>query len=173
VIERLFGEGRDLDALQMAVRALVIFGITLALIRVAGMRAFGRKSPFDTIVVITLGAVLSRPIVGVSPFWPCVAAATVLVVAHRVIAIATAKWPALEKLMKGESTVLYRKGVADEHAMLMSGISHADLDEAVRRQVHASRLTDELGVVIETSGELTVVDDPASAGVAARVRSPR
>lgn len=49
-----FGEGRDLDTLQMAARAFVLFFVMLVLVHVAGMRAFGRKHSFGTIIVITL-----------------------------------------------------------------------------------------------------------------------
>jgi len=62
--EQLFGAGRELDALQMSARAFVLFFLMLVLVRVAGRRAFGRKSSFDTIIVITLGALLSRVVVG-------------------------------------------------------------------------------------------------------------
>ncbi|MGI8582874.1 MAG: hypothetical protein ACR2KX_11780 [Chitinophagaceae bacterium] len=51
LIFKLFGEGKDLNALQMGDRAFVMFFITLFLIRLAGMRAFGQKSAFDTILL--------------------------------------------------------------------------------------------------------------------------
>jgi len=101
IIQRVFGEGKDLDALQMSARAVVLFLMMLVLIRVAGMRSFGRKSSFDTIMVVMFGAVLSRALTGSSPFWPTVAGATVLVVIHRIVAMATAKWSWLEKAIKG------------------------------------------------------------------------
>ena len=37
LINTLFGEGKDLNTLQMASRAFVLFFITLILIRLAGM----------------------------------------------------------------------------------------------------------------------------------------
>jgi uncharacterized membrane protein YcaP (DUF421 family) len=43
----LFGEGRELNALQMAVRAMVVFFCCLVLIRISGRRSFGQRSPFD------------------------------------------------------------------------------------------------------------------------------
>ena len=51
---------------QMAVRAVVTFLIAIALVRLAGRRSFGMRSPFDTVISLLLGATLSRGIVGAS-----------------------------------------------------------------------------------------------------------
>ncbi len=82
----LFGEGKDLNTLQMACRAFVVFFITLAFIRFTGMRTFGVKSAFDHCIIIMLGAVLSRSITGASAFLPTITAAFVLVLVHKILA---------------------------------------------------------------------------------------
>jgi uncharacterized membrane protein YcaP (DUF421 family) len=163
MIDTLFGHGKNLDSLQVAMRAGTFFVITLVLIRIAGMRAFGRKSSFDTVVTIMLGAVLSRPVVGASAVWPTIAGCLVLVILHRVLAVATAQWRWLERIVKGTATVVSRDGHDDLAKMVRSGISVADLDEVARR--HAL-LPDRRGVteiVIESSGELSVVTHRAKA----------
>ena len=71
-MDALFGHGRDLDALQMSCRAVVIFVIALLLLRIAGIRTIGKKSAFDQVIIIMLGAILSRPVVGASAFLPAV-----------------------------------------------------------------------------------------------------
>ncbi len=157
----LFGEGKDLSALQMCARAFVLFFTTLALVRVAGMRAFGRKSSFDSIVVIMLGAVLSRAVVGAAPAVPTVAASVVLVVSHRVLAVATAASPRLERLVKGSTLPLYRDGAIDHRLMCLHGISPTDLEEAVRHRKSRHDLDAIREIHFESSGELTVLDEVA------------
>jgi uncharacterized membrane protein YcaP (DUF421 family) len=157
-LESLFGAGKDLTVVQMTLRAIVLFFITLVLVRIGGMRAFGRKSSFDTIIVIMLGAVLSRAVVGVSPFAPTVAAAAALVVIHRLLGMATARSKLLEKLVKGEHHEVYRDGHVDRRAMVRAGISEGDLDEAVRASVHASSRRDVSQIELESDGQLTVIE---------------
>ena len=169
MLEQIFGVGRELDELQMAARAFALFFLMLVLVRMTGMRAFGRKSSFDTIIVITLGAVLSRVVVGVSPAVPTIVASLVFVVLHRVVAMVTSAVPALERLVKGGHHVLYRGGVFDLRAMHRAGISRADLEEAVRSRAHRLRLADVLEIHLEASGDLTVVED--AVGEARRVQA--
>ncbi|MER3497356.1 MAG: hypothetical protein C4308_01320 [Chitinophagaceae bacterium] len=85
-LQQIFGSGEHLLPGQMAARAFVIFFITLALIRIGGMRIFGQKTAFDSILVIMLGAVLARGIVGASPFFSTVAAGVTFIIVHKILA---------------------------------------------------------------------------------------
>jgi uncharacterized membrane protein YcaP (DUF421 family) len=158
MLATFWGDGRDLDCLQMASRGFVVFFVALVLVRVSGRRSFARRSAFDNIIVIVLGAVLSRPIYGASSFWPVVAASTVLVVVHRLIGLATARFALLERLAKGKPYTLWHRGELDERAMLRNEISRADLDAAARSQAHRARFSEVNEIRVETSGELSIVD---------------
>ena len=79
LIHLVFGEGTDLEIWQMSIRGAVVFVVALVLIRASGRRSFGQHSPFDACITVLLGAVLSRAVVGASPFWATVAAAAVSV----------------------------------------------------------------------------------------------
>ncbi|NNU33298.1 hypothetical protein HK413_02345 [Mucilaginibacter sp. S1162] len=45
ILLKIFGEGKDLSALQMSCRGIVVFIIALALIRLSGRRSFGIRTP--------------------------------------------------------------------------------------------------------------------------------
>jgi uncharacterized membrane protein YcaP (DUF421 family) len=157
LLEALFGRGDHLSPLQMGVRALLTFFVALALVRVAGMRTFGRGSAFDRIVGIMLGAVLARGVVGASPYGATVVASAVIVVVHRVLAHVCLKHAGLERLLKGEHRLLYRDGVVDEHAMTRSGISRSDLLEGVRQSANVDSIEGIAAAYIESNGQITAV----------------
>ena len=156
VISTVFGHGRDLDVLQMCARAFVVFFIALGLVRLGGMRAFGHKTAFDAIIVIALGAVLSRAITGVSPFWPTIGASTVLVAIHRVLGVVGVRFPRIDRVIKGSQLALFRDGVFHHRAMLRSGISRRDIEAAARQQGFAS-LDEVTEVYKEADGKLSVI----------------
>ncbi|MDB4958331.1 MAG: hypothetical protein JWO36_5900 [Myxococcales bacterium] len=158
-LETIFGGGKDLDVFQMAARAFVLFFVTLMLVRIAGMRAFGRKSSFDTIIVIMLGAVLSRAVTGASPAIPTVVAGSVFVIVHRVLAMITARIRFAERIVKGERKPLYHHGSFEWKAMNRCGISRADLEEAVRSRTGRTTFDGVAEIDFETSGDLTVITE--------------
>ena len=130
----LFGSGTDLTIAQMAFRGAAVFVLTLLLLRVSGRRSFGQHRAFDTCTLVLLGSILSRAVVGASPFWPTMAAGMVIVLLHRLIAIASFHWPWFESLVSGDKRELLKEGVRDAEQMRRGLITHRDLDEAVRHK---------------------------------------
>ncbi|SOE98030.1 hypothetical protein SAMN05446635_5986 [Burkholderia sp. OK233] len=113
----LFGEGKELDSLQMAMRAALAFVAALVLIRISGRRSFGQRSPFDYVVAILLGATLSRLIVGASPAIPTLVASLVIVLMHRALGWACVRSRSLESLVVGVEREVYRDGHFNDDQM--------------------------------------------------------
>jgi uncharacterized membrane protein YcaP (DUF421 family) len=155
--ETLFGSGEKLTALQMSMRAGCMFFITLALIRLSGMRTFGKKSAFDIIISIMLGAILSRGITGASSFVGCVAAATVMVIIHRLLAWLSIKSKNVGKIVKGKYHVLYKNGEIQWENMRRSLISMHDLQESIREEINEDGFDKVDSIFIERNGRITVV----------------
>lgn len=153
--QTLFGEGDRLDALQMALRATAVFVLSLAMIRVSGRRSFGQHRPFDACTTVLLGAVLSRAVVGASAFWPTMAAGAAIVLLHRLVAMASVRWPRFESLVSGDKRELVRDGRRDGDEMRKALITERDLDEAVRKKAGDERLPLRRAV-LERDGVITV-----------------
>lgn len=154
----LFGEGDDLNPVQMGLRAIVVFIITLMLIRAAGRRAFGQKSPFDACTTVLLGAVLSRAVVGASPFWSTVAAGLALVLMHRAIAVASIKWAWFDELVNGHEREFIHDGRVDLKAMRKGLIHQRDLAQATRQKTGQEDPARVRRAVLERNGEITIVE---------------
>lgn len=156
-INYLFGEGSNLNMLQMSMRAFVMFIIMLILIRFTGRRAFAKKSSFDNIVVIMLGAVLARGVVGASPFFSTVAASVVMVALHRFSAWLSVKNSLVEKLIKGNAILLFREENLINNNLTKTGISKKDLHESLRLETKKDTLEDIDTAYLETNGRISFI----------------
>ncbi|MVN20671.1 DUF421 domain-containing protein [Mucilaginibacter arboris] len=157
ILIKIFGEGKDLNSLQMSCRALVIYLIALLLIRIAGRRTFGKKTAFDNTIAIMLGAVLSRAIVGASPFLPTVIGSLVLVLLHRAIAWYSMYNKKFEHLVKGKSQPLYQNGKMNKENMKRGLMSEDDLRGDIRLKGQTNSLEDLDEIYIETTGEVSLI----------------
>jgi uncharacterized membrane protein YcaP (DUF421 family) len=158
-IKELFGSGEQLTALQMSVRAFIMFFIALALIRFGGMRIFGKKTAFDNILVIMLGAVLARGVVGASPFFSTVAASAIMVIIHKILALLALKYIWVGKVVKGIHRSLYKNGEMNARNMRIAAISKDDLMEGVRMQINSNSLDDVKEAYIEKNGQVSVIEN--------------
>ena len=156
-IATLFGEGKEIDALQMGMRALAVFMIALVLIRVSGRRSFGQRSAFDYVVTILLGATLSRAIVGASPFLATIVASSVIVLLHRLLASACMYSRALERLVVGVEREVFRDGEFDTREMARALVTMSDIQESVRQKLGARTMSDVAGAVLERNGEISLI----------------
>ena len=157
LIYNLFGEGKDLNALQMGCRAFVMFFITLLLIRIAGMRAFGQKSAFDMIIVIMLGAILSRAVTGASAFWPTITAGAVLAIVHRLLAWISMYSDVVGRIVKGEKIMLFKNNKQVKKNMMKCCVSYKDLQEEVRLALNEITMDNVEEIFMERSGKISVI----------------
>jgi len=155
LVSTLFGDGTELNPWQMSLRATAVFFLTLAMIRIAGRRSLGQHRSFDTCTIVLIGAILSRAVVGASPFWSTMAAGATIVLLHRLIAMASVRWQWFESLVSGDKRELVKDRRRDEEEMRKALITDRDLDEAVRKKSgnEASPLE---RAVLERDGRITV-----------------
>jgi uncharacterized membrane protein YcaP (DUF421 family) len=157
LIHTLFGEGKDLDSVQMVCRAIVSFFLTLVLIRIAGIRTFGKRTPFDNVITIMLGSIFSRVVVGASPFIPTTLACLAFVLTHRFLAWVSLYNDTIGRWIKGEASTLYSDGRRNGKNMRAARISEKDLLESVRQQINEDSLEHVKEVVQERNGAISVV----------------
>lgn len=157
IIKELFGQGQDLNSLQMSLRAIVIFFIALLLIRYTGMRVFGIKSAFDICITIMLGAVLARAVVGASPFIPTIMASAALVIVHKIIATISVNNQFISHLVKGKPLSLYKDGILNDKNLRKCSLSFGDVMEEVRLEMHQSSMDHIEEIFMERTGKISVI----------------
>jgi uncharacterized membrane protein YcaP (DUF421 family) len=157
MIDTLVGEGEKLTILQMSIRAFFMFIIMLFLIRIAGMRTFGKNSSFDSIVAIMLGAVLARGVVGASPYWSCIGASLVMVALHRLVAWLSVKNRKFEKFVKGTNIKLYENERVLKDNLKGTGMSEHDLQESLRLETKTLTLSGVDTAFLETNGRISFI----------------
>lgn len=153
----LFGEGKELDPLQMSMRAIVVFIIGLLLVRFSGRRSFGMRMPFDNVITILLGAILSRAVSGASPFWATIAASAAIVCMHRLFAWIGLYSDKFDCIIKGKSQILYENGELHKDIVKKCLVTDKDLIEGVRINSNLNSLEETEKIFVERDGQISVV----------------
>src|SRR6202158_1205163 len=113
ILEQAVGahvRAEDLTILQIALRAVLVFLVWLAIVRMADRRLLGKYSAFDVVLAVMLGSVLSRAINGSAPLWGTLGAAAVLVAMHWGLTFFSFHWHAFGHLVQGMPRTLIVDG---------------------------------------------------------------
>jgi len=153
----LFGQGKDLNTLQMCARGIAVFLITLVLIRIAGRRSFGLRMPLDNIITILLGAILSRAVVGASPFIPVVICSFVIVSIHRLLSRLIVKSERFGNIIGGKKILLFENGSFINKNMERGLASEEDVMQGVRKSALTEDINDIEKVYMERNGEISLI----------------
>jgi len=147
---------RDYHALQACLRALVVYGGGLVILRLGERRSLRRGGTFDVVLGFILGSVLSRAINGPATILPTLTVTALLVALHRLIAAAALHSHRFGSLVKGEADLLVEDGRLHLDVMRRFGISQRDLEEGLR--LHEIRRPEDVREAwIERNGDISAV----------------
>jgi uncharacterized membrane protein YcaP (DUF421 family) len=158
LLTSIFGEKGNVTVAQECARAVLILIYGLAILRVAGRRIFGKWSALDIIVSIIVGSNLSRALTGNAPLLGTIAATTVLIGLHWLLARLAAHYPALSRLVEGRSIELGRGGEIDVPKTSRYAVTEADLNEALR-QAGIEEVGRTAKITLEPSGKISVLKE--------------
>ncbi|HEX5688885.1 MAG TPA: YetF domain-containing protein [Roseiflexaceae bacterium] len=151
-----------LSAWQVGLRALVIYVMTLIMIRVGGgNRLLGSHAAIDVVLGIIFGSVLSRAVNGTAPFFETLAAGAILIALHLVFAHLAFHSHVFGKLVKGTDHVVIRDGEFQRGELARHAISERDVMAALRTKYKIDDPTKIKVGRIERNGEISgVVHEP-------------
>ncbi|HWI91513.1 MAG TPA: YetF domain-containing protein [Flavisolibacter sp.] len=152
-----WGINENISPVEIAARSAVMFIVALLLMRMAGMRPFGKREPFDNIITFLIGGILSRGVVGATPFFSTVASMVVIIIIHKTLAKLSvySKWFGAK--VKGAKVLLYREGMFIKENMQRVNITEHDIMEDLRLEVQLGSLDEIEEVYMERTGEISFV----------------
>jgi uncharacterized membrane protein YcaP (DUF421 family) len=151
------GKATELTLLHVSFRALFIFVIGIALVRIGDRRSLSEKTAFDAIFIVLIGSMLSRAINGTAPFFTTIAAGVVLMVIHRACAFGACRSHAFGKLIKGQPVTLLRDGKLDRAEMRRSLVSEHDFEEDLRLDAKTEDVSTIALARLERSGDISFI----------------
>jgi uncharacterized membrane protein YcaP (DUF421 family) len=150
----------QLNTLQMIARAIIIFFVSLLLIRIAGIRTLGKKTVFDYLTILILGSILGRGIVAANqPFFGSLATVAVIMLLHRGIAWITYKSKKAGRIFKGDALPLVKNGRRNNENLKKANISQEDIAESLRLVLQVDSIDEIKEAYLERSGDISFVKD--------------
>jgi uncharacterized membrane protein YcaP (DUF421 family) len=147
----------DVNSIQMALRTILIYVFTLAIVRLGSKRFLAEATAFDVIVGIMLGSVMSRAINGSAPFFPTLAGGIVMVGVHWLLGILSFHLDWFGPIVKGNPILLIKDGEIQADGMRRAGLSKHDLEQGLRLQARHSDPSKVELAYMERNGEISVL----------------
>jgi uncharacterized membrane protein YcaP (DUF421 family) len=134
-----------------------IYLFLITILRLVGRRQLAQLSALDLVVVLLLGSAVETAMIhGDVSLAAGLVSAAVLLVLNRLLTLVFLRAPRLSHLVNGGPILLVHDGAVIEEHLRRVGLTHPDLDAALRSRGFASSH----GVreaVLETDGSITVV----------------
>ena len=142
---------------ELILRAVIVYGFLLILLRLTGKRQIGQLAPFDLVLLLVLSnAVQNSMCGGDNSVSAGLILATVLIALNGLIGWLTFRNKRLERLVEGRPEVLIHNGKLFEKALLREKLTHHELNAALRA-AGCSAVEEVRYALLETSGEITVI----------------
>ncbi len=142
---------------QMSIRALVIFLLTLLIIRLGSSRIYSKFGSLDIVLAIILGSTLSRTLTGNAPFIPTLAAALILVLVHLLLVMLALSNNTIGTLVKGKEIQLVKNGEILHQGLKKARLTENDLMESIRLQGGVESIKEVKSAYLERNGNVSII----------------
>jgi uncharacterized membrane protein YcaP (DUF421 family) len=150
-------EAKQLTFTQVSARGVIIFILTLLMVRLSSRRSLAEKTAFDAVLLVILASVLARAINGSAGFFTTIEVGFVLVFLHRFFGWMACRSHAFGILIKGSPIVVIQNGQLNRRVMLRNLISEHDLEEDLRLDAETEDVSKIKIARLERSGDLSFI----------------
>ena len=153
---------------EYVLRALLVYGFLLLVLRLTGKRQVGQLSPFDLVLLLVLSNAVQNSMNGGDN---TVSAGFVLVLTlvgvNALVGYLSFRSKRMELLIEGKPQILVHNGVPDEAILAREKITHHELMSAVR-QAGITELAEVHVAILENNGRINVIGKGPQAGAEAK-----
>jgi uncharacterized membrane protein YcaP (DUF421 family) len=150
-------EPKELTFAQVSLRGVIIFLLTLVMVRLSSKRSLAEKTAFDAILLVILASVLSRAINGTAGFFTSIGCSFVLVFLHRFFGWIACRSHAFGKIIKGCPAIVIENGQVQREVMRRNLISQHDLEEDLRLNAETEDPLKIRIARVERSGDISFI----------------
>ncbi|MGD6831364.1 DUF421 domain-containing protein [Sutcliffiella halmapala] len=140
--------------MTLVIKILVIYIITIAIMRLMGKSTIVQMTPYDLVAIIIVGTVASEPLIS-TEFLPTLGALSTLVILHIVFSKLTL-WQWGNRFFLGEPTLLVKNGEIIEDNMEKTMVSIAQLLSILRSKGYPN-ISDIDYAILEPIGEISII----------------
>lgn len=142
------------------VRSIILYIIILIVMRLMGKREIGQLQPFELVIAIMIADLASIPMTEAGiPIWSGIIPILALLIMHLIISMINMKSIRMREIVCGKPTILIYRGKIDEKALKKERFTINELEERLRGN-NISNIGDVEYAILETSGQLTVIQKP-------------
>lgn len=148
---------------QMMLRALVVYGVALLMVRLGKRRFMGRYTSFDILLGFVVGSLMARAISGAITMLSMAAVVATLLALHWILAAVATRFR-IGSMLKGSARRLIEDGRIDAAALRACGIGEHDLEQALREK--GVETPHQVGAAyFERDGSITIIPSKRGAEV--------
>ncbi len=144
--------------MDSVLKALIVYAVLWALIRVSGRRALAEMSTFDFILFLIIGGATQRALIGqdYSLINAFVVVATFIVV-DAVVGLLERRFPAFVKVEKGIPMILVENGRLLTNRLQWARVSRDQVLEAARSLHGLESLEQIKFAILEANGDISII----------------
>lgn len=144
--------------MDSVIRAIVIYGVLLAVFRVTGKRSVGQLTTFDFVLLLIISEAIQNGLVGESY---SITNALVLVLAivgiDLGLSLVKARWVTMQKFIEGVPVILVDEGRPLRERMRKERVDEQDVLTAARERHGLERMDQVKYAVLERSGGISII----------------
>ncbi len=145
--------------LQTALNILIMFILTIAVMRIMGKSSIVQLTPYDLVAIFIISTIITEPLIS-TEMVPTIIRTLIVVVLYIILAKLTLNQK-LNKFLLGEPSILIKHGKIVEDTLEKEHVSLAQL-LSILRNAGYSKLTEVDFAILEPTGFVSVIPVPSS-----------